>query len=176
MKTPRITNPYILSDELVEETGIAALDDFLYGLINILQISHREHLRAILLIGSYVHGILHYPLTLPDPDQPDYEFLWSLQLCFKRVQELACALVFLTTGEFIFPINAIMSTFERTIESPCTDLLLTVQQAAYTETTDEERNSHHTKIRHQLTAFENWVLLWLRENGIKLPAEVCFDG
>ena len=52
----RIANPYVVQDDLVETTGAQAVDEFLFSLVNVLQISSGEFLRAIVLIGSYAHG------------------------------------------------------------------------------------------------------------------------
>lgn len=51
-KKVRITNRHVVQTELVEETGIEELDDFLYGLVNVLAISFRDDLRAIYLAKS----------------------------------------------------------------------------------------------------------------------------
>jgi len=52
----RITNPYVIQTELIEETGVQEVDDALYCIVNVLNLSIGESLRAILLIGSFVDG------------------------------------------------------------------------------------------------------------------------
>lgn len=52
----RISNPYVLHTELAEETGIEEVDDFLYCLVNVLQLGVGDFLRSVFLIGSYAHG------------------------------------------------------------------------------------------------------------------------
>jgi len=54
--TLRFPNPYILQTDLVEQTGVRHVDEFLFSLVNILQIGLGEYLRTILIIGSYAHG------------------------------------------------------------------------------------------------------------------------
>lgn len=52
----RITSNYVIKTDLMEETGIAEVDDALYCLVNLLNLGAGASLRAILLIGSYASG------------------------------------------------------------------------------------------------------------------------
>ena len=70
-KKPRITNPYVLTCELKEPTGVEDVDDFLYTVVNLLQIGVGDFLRAMFVIGSYAHGGYR-----PDSDI-DACFLWK---------------------------------------------------------------------------------------------------
>lgn len=285
-----------MADELVEETGIPALDDFLYGLVNILQIGYRPHLRAILLIGSYAHGgyradsdvdlclllktgpdiavrrqriwsiathymrctpfhadpmwnhletpfytedeivdpgytpcsailrlavkehsrllwgedvrprvllqgagdlrrqvlnsalygiarphgvktdgcsavlePLPYPLADPEPAGDDH---WSLPRLIKRSIELARARILLETGEFIFRKDTVLKVFERTIDSPWTELMHAIHRAAYEELTDAERQALESAVKCRMTAFENWFLEGLLQNEVMLTVEI----
>lgn len=52
----RITRDYVMHWDLIQETGVQSVDDYLYCLMNILRIHLGDDLRAAFLIGSYAHG------------------------------------------------------------------------------------------------------------------------
>jgi len=69
-KKPRITREYVLHWDLIEQTGVEDLDEFLYCLVNVLGISVGRHMRSVFVVGSYAHGG-----HAPDSDV-DMCFVW----------------------------------------------------------------------------------------------------
>ena len=88
-----VRNPYVLKTGLVERTGCDGVDDWLYLLVNALQLSVGDLLRAIYVVGSWVHG--EYPSDEVDccllwkgtPDRADHQKAFSLVSHLTRVSK-----------------------------------------------------------------------------------------
>ena len=52
----RIKDGYVLQKELIGRTGIEEIDDYLYCLVNVLELSVGNSLRSVFVIGSCAHG------------------------------------------------------------------------------------------------------------------------
>lgn len=53
---PRISREFVLHWDIINETGVDKVDNYLYCLLNVLRISLGDDLCAVYLIGSYAHG------------------------------------------------------------------------------------------------------------------------
>lgn len=104
--TKRIPNPYLLAEEMLTETGVAAVDEFLFSLTNILQVSLASHLRAIYLIGSYVEGDAR-----PDSDI-DLCLLWKTGEDWQMLSRKAWTLIWLCTRGSGFEVDPMWNHLE----------------------------------------------------------------
>ena len=120
----RCTNSYALKTELVESSGVADVDDFLFAMVNILALGVGERLRSIFLIGSYADG------SYAPGSDIDCCFIWKAgtdEATIRRgtsLRDHLCA----AAGRWVDPMwNGTERPFydERTVEFPCGPILRT---------------------------------------------------